>query len=154
VDDVVGRSRFRARSLASSIFSRGVRELLCAWALPLALSRCWEAETVLEAAVMESRSLWNLRFEVAIASGMVGEWSVVSCIYDKGRGERTNCSNKKGCVFLCLPSMLSSQHETRQLRLWQMSTSFASAQPPGAKDSARSFALALSPHHRACELET
>ena len=28
---------------------------------------------VLEAAVMESRSLWNLRFDVAIASGMVGE---------------------------------------------------------------------------------
>jgi hypothetical protein len=40
------------------------------FALALALSRCWVEETVLEAAVMESRSLWNLRFEVAIASGM------------------------------------------------------------------------------------
>ena len=34
---------------------------------------------VLEAAVMESRSLWNLRFDVAIASGMVGE-GVVYCV--------------------------------------------------------------------------
>jgi hypothetical protein len=66
-DDVVERRRFRARSLASSIFSRAVREAFeCG--LLLALSRCWE--TVLDA-VMESSSLWNLRFDVAIASGMV-----------------------------------------------------------------------------------
>jgi hypothetical protein len=50
-----------------------VREGLFACAPPLALSRCWEVETVFEAAVIESRSLWNLRFEVAIASGMVRE---------------------------------------------------------------------------------
>ena len=68
MDDVEGRRRFRARSLASSSFSRGVREELFALALPLLLSR-W----VFDAAVMESRSLWNLRFEVAIASGMTGE---------------------------------------------------------------------------------
>jgi len=66
-DDVLERRRFRARSLARSIFSRAVRGV---FALALALSRCWVEETVLEAAVMESRSLWNLRFEVAIASGM------------------------------------------------------------------------------------
>jgi hypothetical protein len=68
-DDVLERRRFRARSLARSIFSRAVREVLALAAL--ALSRGWdEEEAVLEAAVMESRSLWNLRFEVAIASGM------------------------------------------------------------------------------------
>jgi hypothetical protein len=69
----VERRRFRARSLASSSFSRGVREGLFALAPPLVLSR-W----VFDAAVMESRSLWNFRFEVAIASGMVEER--VSCI--------------------------------------------------------------------------
>lgn len=68
-DDGVERRRLRARSLASSIFSRAVSDAFaCA---PLALSRCWD-ETVLDAAVIESRSLWNLRFEVAIASGMAG----------------------------------------------------------------------------------
>lgn len=68
VDDVLERSRFEARSLANSIFSRAVRD---AFALaPLALSRCWDGGGVFEAAVMESRSLWNLRFDVAIASGM------------------------------------------------------------------------------------
>jgi hypothetical protein len=66
-DDVVERRRFRARSLASSIFSRAVREVF-ACGLLLALSRCWE--TVLDA-VIESSSLWNLRFDVAIASGMI-----------------------------------------------------------------------------------
>jgi hypothetical protein len=65
-DDVVERRRFRARSLASSIFSRAVRELSACGLL--ALSRCWE--TVLDA-VIESSSLWNLRFDVAIASGIV-----------------------------------------------------------------------------------
>jgi hypothetical protein len=74
-DDVLERRRFRARSLARSIFSRAVRGV---FALALALSRCWVEETVLEAAVMESRSLWNLRFEVAIASGMFcNEWTGV-----------------------------------------------------------------------------
>jgi hypothetical protein len=66
-ENVVERRRFRARSLASSIFSRAVREAF-ACGLLLALSRCWE--TVLDA-VIESSSLWNLRFDVAIASGMV-----------------------------------------------------------------------------------
>jgi hypothetical protein len=66
-DDDVERRRFRARSLASSIFSRAVR-VLFACGLMLALSRCWG--TVLDA-VIESSSLWNLRFDVAIASGMV-----------------------------------------------------------------------------------
>lgn len=65
VDDVLERRRLLARSLASSIFSRAVMVAVA----PLALSRCWEGETVLDA-VMESRSLWNLRFDVAIASGM------------------------------------------------------------------------------------
>jgi hypothetical protein len=74
VDDVEARRRLRARSLASSSFSRGVR-VVFALAPPLALSRCWE---VFDAAVMESRSLWNLRFEVAIASGMAAKR--VSCI--------------------------------------------------------------------------
>lgn len=44
--------------------------MVFALAPPLALSRCWE---VFDAAVIESRSLWNLRLEVAIASGMAGE---------------------------------------------------------------------------------
>lgn len=75
VDDVVEQSRLLARSLASSIRSRAVRVAALA---PLALSRCWEGETVFEAAVMESSSLWNLRFEVAMASGMfvVKEWGL------------------------------------------------------------------------------
>jgi len=75
-DDVLERRRFRARSLARSIFSRAVREVFALAAL--ALSRCWDEETVLEAAVMESRSLWNFRLEVAIASGMFNERSGVS----------------------------------------------------------------------------
>lgn len=75
-DDVLERRRFRARSLARSIFSRAVRGVFALAAL--ALSRCWdEEETVLEAAVMESRSLWNLRFEVAMASGMFATSGVV-----------------------------------------------------------------------------
>jgi hypothetical protein len=67
-DDVLERIRLRARSLARSIFSRAVREVLALAAL--ALLRCWDEGAVLDAAVMESRSLWNLRFEVAIASGI------------------------------------------------------------------------------------
>jgi hypothetical protein len=68
-DDAVERRRLRARSLASSIFSRAVSEVFTL--APLALSRCWVGETELDA-VMESRSLWNLRFDVATASGMAG----------------------------------------------------------------------------------
>jgi hypothetical protein len=74
-DDALERRRFRARSLARSIFSRAVREVLALAAL--ALPRCWDEGAVLDAAVMESRSLWNLRFEVAIASGMFAKGRVV-----------------------------------------------------------------------------
>jgi nucleoside-diphosphate-sugar epimerase len=75
-DEVLERRRFRARSLAKSIFSRAVRAVFALAAL--ALSRGWDEEAaVLEAAVMESRSLWNLRFEVAIASGIFAASEVV-----------------------------------------------------------------------------
>ena len=41
-----------------------------------------------EAAVMESRSLWNLRFEVAIASGMVASMQKESGRYGARGKER------------------------------------------------------------------
>jgi hypothetical protein len=78
-DDVLERRRFRALSLARSIFSRAVRGVFALAALTL--SRCWDEETVLEEDVMESRSLWNLRFEVAIASGMIATSGVVCEVF-------------------------------------------------------------------------
>jgi hypothetical protein len=64
---------------------------------------------VFDAAVIESRSLWNLRFEVAIASGMAAER--VPCIVYRvcyvqsreprgWRSDSVDCSNSEGCVSL------------------------------------------------------
>lgn len=67
VDDALARSRLRARSLAKSIFSRALR---CIELPEAALFFKTELGGGFDAAVIESRSLWNLRFDVAIASGM------------------------------------------------------------------------------------
>lgn len=94
-DDVLERRRFRALSLARSIFSRAVRGVFALAALTL--SRCWDEETVLEEDVMESRSLWNLRFEVAIASGMIATSGAVCEVFVCPEAGMVSCMGELLC---------------------------------------------------------
>jgi len=102
-DDVLDRIRFRARSLARSIFSRAVSEVFALVALTL--SRCWDAETVLEAAVMESRSLWNFRFEVAMASGIFATSGVVCRLFTCLRAGYVRCLRELQVLCLSRPML-------------------------------------------------
>jgi hypothetical protein len=65
------------------------------------LSRCWDEETVLEADVMESRSLWNLRFEVAIASGMFATSRVVYEVFVSSRSRKCELYGRAPLFVAC-----------------------------------------------------
>jgi len=105
--DVLERSRFRARSLARSIFSRAVRAASAFAALTL--SRCWDEESVLEADVMESRSLWNLRFEVAIASGMFATSVVMYGLSLSSRGRNRDLYGRAALFVACEQASLQQK---------------------------------------------
>lgn len=106
VEDVLERRRFDARSLASSIFSRAVRVVL-ELVRPLALlSRCWDEGRVFEAAVMESRSLWNLRFDVAIASGIIVVVGLLELVLRLSGNESLSRRRLRSTVMICCESCL------------------------------------------------
>ena len=82
VKDVLARRRLRARSPARSSLSLAVSGELM---LLLVVEALWWEGMVFDAAVMESSNLWNLRFEVAMASGMLAIDRERSLLFEKGK---------------------------------------------------------------------